>query len=153
MKLYVTNADYNKVKKSFLNFRSFSVINVQDIVQSFNYTEDELDEYASFIINDEIKSILNDSISKKKFFNIMYVNSNLDIEIIENLKEFAKHESNIEKTIFIDDDKKSHVNLYPLFDEVIFFPESKRVRIIQCETIKNPLFYWINNRPVPENVI
>jgi hypothetical protein len=146
MKLYVTNADYEKVKNSFLNFRSFSVINVQDIIKSFNYNSESMNEYSQFIVNNEIQSILRESIAKKKFFNIIYINTELTIEKIENLKEYINDTESIDKFIFIDDEENSNKDVYPLFDEIILYPKTKRVRIMQCDTIKNPMYYWINNR-------
>jgi hypothetical protein len=148
MKFYVTNADYEKVKTSFLNFRSFSVIDVQSILQSFNYDENNIDEYKQFIVNNEIVNLIKDSITKKKFFNIIYINKDLDVEKIENLKDYLKEEGKLEKIIFIDENTENSKfeKFYILFDEVIFFPSSKRTRIMHCESIKNPLYHWINER-------
>jgi hypothetical protein len=152
MKLYVTVENYEKVKTSFLNLRSFSIINVQEIMDNFGYTYETLDEYSQFIVNDEIRSIMNESISKKKFFNIIYINTELSVDTIENLKDFAKESNKIDKFIFIDDGI-SHKDLYPLFDEIIFFPKCKRTRIVQCKSIKNPLYYWLNNKPIPTDLL
>lgn len=146
MTLYVTNTDFNKVKNSFLNFRSFSVIDVQYILKTFQYDKDTLNEYIKFIIDEEIINIIKDSILKKKYTNVMYINKNINDDIIENLKEYIKQEPLIEKLIFIDNTEQTHIKLYPLFDEVIFFPKTKRIHIIQCESIKNPLYYWLNNQ-------
>lgn len=149
MKLYVTLEEYEKVKSSFLNLRSFSIINVQEIMDNFGYTPETLNEYAQFIVNDEIRNIIKDSITRKKYFNIIYVNTELTVDTIENLKDFAKETGKIDKFIFIDDNEQSHKDLYPLFDEIIFYPMYKRMRIIQCKSIKNPLYYWINNKQIP----
>lgn len=151
MKLYITKEDYEKVKNSFLNLRTFSVINVQEIIESFNYNKDSMNEYAQFIVNDEIENSIKDSISKKKFFNIMYVNTDLTLDTINSLKDFASETEHIDKIIFVDNFGENK-DLYPLFDEVIFFPKAKRVRIIQCQSIKNPLYYWVNNKPFPEEI-
>lgn len=147
MKLYVTNADYEKVKNSFLNFRSFSVINVQEIIKSFGYENKELSEYAAFIINKEIQSLIKESALKKKYFNIIYINNDLSSDTIVNLKYFLDENVKIEKFILIDN-KENQTNIlsYPLFDEIIFFPEAKRTKIIHCDSIKNPMYHWINNR-------
>lgn len=149
MKLYVTLEEYEKVKSSFLNLRSFSIINVQEIMDNFGYTPETLNEYAQFIVNDEIRNIIKYSITRKKYFNIIYINTELTVDTIENLKDFAKETGKIDKFIFIDDSEQSHKDLYPLFDEIIFFPMYKRMRIIQCKSIKNPLYYWINNKQIP----
>lgn len=149
MKLYVTLEEYEKVKTSFLNLRSFSIINVQEIMDNFGYNPETLNEYAQFIVNDEIRNIIKYSITRKKHFNIIYVNTELTVDTIENLKDFVKESDKIDKFIFIDDSEQSHKDLYPLFDEIIFFPMYKRMRIIQCKSIKNPLYYWINNKQIP----
>lgn len=152
MKLYVTSENYEKVRNSFLNLRSFSVINVQEIMASFGYTKDNMNEYSQFIINDEIRNNIKDSITKKKYFNIMYINADLSVDIIENLKDFARETESIDKIIYIDDGL-THKELHPLFDEIVFFPKSRRVRIMQCKSIKNPMYYWLNNKQIPDDLI
>lgn len=148
MKFYVTSEKFENVKNAFLNFRSFSIINVQEIIDDFGYDKNNLNEYQMFIINDEIQNVIKDSVVKKKYFNIIYINEDLNTNVIESLKESIDDYKDIEKFVFIDDkeDKSSpNFKLYPLFDEIVFFPKTKRIKIVHCETIKNPLFYWLNS--------
>lgn len=147
MRFYVTKEDCERVKSSFLNVRSFYIISVKEIVESLSFVSKT--NYFNFLVNEEIKARIIDAVEKKKYSNIIYVNEGLDVEIIENVKEIVNGISYIEKIVFIDDEKMNE-KLYPLFDEVIFFPKLRKVKIIECECIKNPLYYWLNNRSMPD---
>jgi hypothetical protein len=148
MRFYVTNENVDRVKESFLNVRSFFIINTKEISESFQFVKNE--DYFNFLVNEEIKTKIIDAAEKKKYSNIIYVNENLNVEVIENIKDIIKSMQFIEKFIFIE--SGDNFSIYPLFDEVIFFPETKKVKIIECESIKNPLYYWLNNLNIPQKI-
>ena len=152
MRFYITKESSDKVKNSFLNSRSFYFINTQELIEAF-YLIKNIDYY-NFLVNEEIKNRIIEAAEKKKYSNIVYVNENLSIEIVENLKDIVKTMSFIEKMIFVDEEtKEENRNIYTLFDEIIFFPSQiRKIKIIECESIKNPLYYWLNNQNVPSQL-
>lgn len=150
MRFYVTKFSNEKIKESFLNVKSFFIIDVKELLESLQFIKNK--NYFEFLTNEEIKNKIIEATEKKRYNNIIYINEDIDINIIENLKDVLKEIIHINKFIFIDEDEQQDKKLYPLFDEIIFFPKQKKVRIIECEYIKNPLYYWINNCPIPEEL-
>ena len=58
MKFYVTVEGIQKLKRSFLNLKLFSIIDVQRILEDHGYTYETIDDYGTFIINEEIISLI-----------------------------------------------------------------------------------------------
>ena len=58
MKFYITIEGIPKLKRSFLNLKLFSIINIQDILEEHNYNYDNIDDYGAFIINKKINSLI-----------------------------------------------------------------------------------------------
>ena len=66
---------------------------------------------------------------------IIYINSNLNCDILSSLrKSFDRVEnSQIESLVILDDyDIPKLKNYYKLADEIIFFPSMKKIKIIEC---------------------
>lgn len=152
MKLYVTNHSFDKIKQSFLNLRLYYFVNVDQILESHGYTRDTLDSTSSFIINDYIKEKVTLATRSKRYRDIVYVNSQLDLGVIENLKTFIEDIPKINDLILIDEDDLKPNEMQKHFKEILYFPTGKKVRIYECKPIQSKMFYWVNNLPFPEEL-
>jgi len=134
MNLYITIEDKSKLKKAFLNLRKQQIIVVDEVVVELGYQVGKVDDYASFIVNQRIKKIITSTASGKKMQSIIYVNDNLNDEIIRGLIHFCQDSTVVDRVILLTEKGKNE-ELYELFDEILFFPTIKKVHIIECITV------------------
>ena len=142
MKFYITIEGIHKIKKSFLNLKMFSVINVPEIIEQYGYTYSTIDNYSSFIINKKIIDLIKCYTRSKRIRGIIYSNPYVNENIIEGLYDILNPFENISDIVLLDDynvPKLKH--LYNSFDEIIFFPSIKKIRLIECKEIKD-LVEW-----------
>jgi len=147
MKFYVTTECTKKLKRSFLNLKLFSIIHVPSILEQYGYTYDTIDEYGSFIISNKINSLIKFYSKSKRIRGIIYSNPTLNKELIPNLFESLEYLESITEIVLMDDyhlPKLKHLYLY--FDEIIFFPSIKKVRLIEAKNIQELSNHKINPR-------
>jgi hypothetical protein len=144
MKFYITIEGINKIKRSFLNLKLFSVINVPEIIEHYGYTYSTIDDYSSFIINKKIMDLIKCYTRSKRIRGIIYSNPYLSDDIIEGLYTTLEPFDKISDIVLLDDynvPKLKH--LYYSFNEIIFFPSIKKIRLIECKNIKDPVEWKI----------
>lgn len=134
MKFYLTVESKYRIQNSFLNLNAFHIIDVQEIISSFNL--DLSKQTNVFIINSYIeKSILNNAKSKR-LQGIIYINNLLNETVIENLYEMIKYNTNISQMVLLDDYYTPKLlNLYKNFEEILFFPSVRKIKIIECKPL------------------
>ena len=140
MKLYITCEGTSKLKRSFLNLKLFSIIDVNSILQNLGYTYSTIDQYGIFIVNKKITKLIDNYTKSKRIRGIIYSNPNINEEVINNLSYKLENNEKINNIVLLDDynvPKLQH--LYKHFDEIIFFPSLKKVRLIECQSIKNKI--------------
>jgi hypothetical protein len=138
MRFYVTTEGLQKLKKSLLNLKLYSIIYIPEILEEFRYTYDTIDDYSSFIISNHINSLIKTYAKSKRVRGIIYSNPYVDEHILSNLFETLVKTENITEIVLFDDynvPKLQH--LYSYFDEITFFPSIRKVRIIECTKITN----------------
>ena len=134
MNFYITVDDKEKIKKAFLNVRKQLVIDVFDIIRELGYDTDDLDQYASYIVSEKIKKTIQTAVSNNRVQSIIYINPEVDHEAIRELIHFVQENTRVEKAVFLTDKGKNE-DLYELFEEVLFYPSVKKVKIIECTPI------------------
>jgi hypothetical protein len=140
MKFYITIESVPKLKRSFLNLKLFSVISVQDILDKYGYTYEIMDDYSSYIVNRAILDYIKTYSRSKRSRGIIFSNPNLNKESIDNLYELLANNEDISDVILFDDYNVPRVqHLYENFDEIIFFPSIKKIRLIECRPIEDKL--------------
>lgn len=140
MKFYVTIEGVPKLKRSFLNLKLFSIINVQQIILDCGYNYNNIDEYGSFIVNETIMSQIKNYSRSKRIRGIIYSNPNLNEGIILNLRERVEKNPKITEFVLIDEYNLPRLQqYYPMFTEIIFFPSIKKIRLIECKSIKDKI--------------
>jgi hypothetical protein len=138
MKFYVTVENIQRLKKSFLNLKLFSIIHVPDILEDYGYTYSTIDDYGSFIISNKINDLITSYTKSKRIRGIIYSNPELTEELLPNIFETLVDIDSITEIVLLDDynvPKLQH--LYYNFDEIVFFPSVKRVRLIECKKISD----------------
>lgn len=139
MKFYVTTEGVQKLKRSFLNLKLFSIIHVPDILKKYKYDYDNIDEYGSFIVSNRINDLILNYSKSKRIRGIIYSNPELNENLIPNLFETIESLEPITDVVLMDDFYVPKLQkLYPHFDEIIFFPSVKKVRLIECKSIEPP---------------
>ena len=140
MKFYVTTEGVQKLKRSFLNLKLFSIIDVPNILNEKGYSYNNIDDYGSFIVSKEINGLITNYTKSKRIRGIIYCNPNLNEDIINNLSETISNYKNITEFVLIDEYNLPKLqNLYTLFSEIIFFPSIKKVRLVECKSIKDKI--------------
>ena len=140
MKFYVTTEGIQKLKRSFLNLKLFSIIHVPEILEKYGYTYENIDEYGAFIVSNKINDLIKSYAKSKRIRGIIYSNPTVDEDLIPNLFDTLKDIETINEVVLLDDyhlPKLKH--LYPNFDEIIFFPSIKKIRLIECKPIKDDM--------------
>lgn len=136
--LYITFSDKNKIKRCFLNLRKYLVVSAQDVIENIGYSDRELDDCSMFLVNEEIKKLIQRGSVRRKLLAVVYTNPDMNDEIIREIIHFADELPSIERVIFLTEDN-THEEFYELFSEVAFFPSMKKVHIIECLPFNIPL--------------
>lgn len=137
MKFYVTIEGVPKLKRSFLNLKLYAIINVAEILKDYGYTYETIDEYGIFIVNDKILSLIQNHMKSKRIRGIIYSNEYLGKDTVDNLFDTMEPFEKIQDMVLLDDYNLPKLReFYPYFNEIIFFPSVKKVRLIECKPIK-----------------
>jgi len=136
MKFYITVEGVPKLKRSFLNLKLYSIISVSEILADHKYTYETIDEYGSFIVSEKIIELINTYAKSKRIRGIIYSNEFLNKQVIENLFDVLEPMNRIRDIVLLDDYNVPQLQeYYPFFNEIIFFPSVKKVRLIECKPI------------------
>lgn len=138
MKFYVTVEGTPRLKKSFLNLKLFSIIYIPEILEKYGYTYSTIDDYGSFIISTYIDDLIQTYAKSKRIRGIIYSNPLISEEILPNLFNTLENKESVTEIVLLDDynvPKLTH--LYSYFDEIVFFPLVKKIRLIECQKINN----------------
>jgi hypothetical protein len=153
MNFYITTKNSDFLKKNFLNLRFFALISVPDIVSSLGEEYESLSDYNKFIINKTIIQQVENVLKRKRFYSIIYSNPWIDYDSIKNIHEQFGENPLIKDIVLLDKkDEPMHENLWQYFKEVTFFPAAKKKRIVECENFKTPMFYWLNDMDLPNDL-
>jgi hypothetical protein len=140
MKFYITVEGTPRLKRSFINLKLFQIINIPDVLEQHGYTIDTIDDYGSFIVTTKILSLIKNYSKSKRIRGIIYSNPSINDEIITNLMEIVSQFEKIEETVLLDDYYVPKLNnLYSQFNEIIFFPSVKKIRLIECKGVTHPI--------------
>lgn len=134
MKFYCTIEPYHKLRHVFSNLSAFYIIDVINLVKESGLNPDKPSH--RYIINTEIARLITNATKSKRYIGILYINPELNCNIISGIKTSIKNisSSKIEELILLDDyDTPKLKDYYKLFDEIIFFPTFKKMRIIECK--------------------
>lgn len=133
MKFYATIEPCRKLKNLFSNLSQFYIIDV-DILLSESGLDMSKPSHV-FLANSEIERLIINGIRSKRYMGIIYINSNLNCDIISAIRKSldSVETSQIDSLVVLDDyDIPKLKNYYSLFDEVVFFPSLKKIKIIEC---------------------
>lgn len=156
IKFYVSTEDKEMLRKSFLNFRFYTLISVPEIIDEITNKGGDLttlSEHESFLLNKTILTEIEHCLKKKSVYAIIYQNDKLNYDLIRNLHEALKVYTKIDRICLLDSkNNPRHEDLWENFQEVTFFPEVRKKKIIECEKIKTPMFYWVNDLEIPDEL-
>lgn len=145
MKFYITVEGLPKLKRAFLNLKLYSIVSVPEILAELGYTYSTIDDYGAFIINQKIMGMIDNYVKSKRIRGIIYSNPNLSRDIVENLFEELESCEKISDLVLLDDKYVPKLEeYYDLFEEIIFFPSVKKVRLIECKPIQEKLNWKVN---------
>lgn len=134
MKLYISN-NLQKVKSCFINLSKFYILDVQNILKELNL--DITDKCNSFFVSRYILDTIKAQSKSKRLEGIIYVNTNLSEKLFDTLFNTIKTLPKMENMVLIDDPIfQPLADYYPLFEEVMFFPTIRRIRILECQILK-----------------
>lgn len=137
MKFYITVEGIPKLKRSFLNLKLYSIINVSEILNDYGYDYESIDEYGIFIVNEKIMKLIANYVKSKRIRGIIYSNEFLSLPTIENLFDTLEPIEKIQDIVLLDDYNVPKLeDHYKFFNEIIFFPSVKKIRLIECKPIK-----------------
>jgi hypothetical protein len=138
MKFYITVEGIQKLKRSFLNLKLYSVISVPEVLFDLGFTYNEMNDYKIFIVHQKLESLINNYVKSKRIRGIIYSNPNISSIIIENLFDELEKNERISDLVLLDDYNIPKLQeYYEYFQEIIFFPSIKKVRLIEAK-IKLP---------------
>jgi hypothetical protein len=136
MKFYITVEGIPKLKRSFLNLKLYSIISVSEILEEHKYSYETIDRYGSFIISEKISDMIGTYVKSKRIRGIIYSNEFLNGDVIENLFDVLEPMSRVRDIVLLDDYNVPRLKeYYGYFNEIIFFPSIKKVRLIEAKPI------------------
>lgn len=132
MKFYLTVEPAEKIKKIFVNLSVFYILDVDSIIRDFKL---DLSKPSSiYYINDYIKKQIAAQSKSKRLEGIIYINQHLSASIIDSIYEYIHDNDSIEGMVLMDDGFEPKLKQYHhLFEEVLFFPTVRRVKILECK--------------------
>lgn len=135
MNIYVTTESENKLKMLFSNIKSFFILDVQSFVNSFKL---DLNKQSNiYFVNTEILNAIQQASKLKKYQGIIYINKNLDENLLFNVSSKFKQIKEINKIVLLDNGiLPKHTDLYDLCEEVFFYERFYKNKIIECQGIK-----------------
>lgn len=135
MNIYVTTESENKLRMLFTNIKSFFILDVQSFVNSFKL--DLTKQSNIYFINTEILNAIQQASKLKKYQGIIYINKNLDENLLFNVSSKFKQIKEINKIVLLDNGiLPKHIGLYDLCEEVFFYERFYKNKIIECQGIK-----------------
>ena len=138
MNLYVTSESYYRIKNGFSNINAFAIIDVNLILDTLKL--DMTKTYNVFLVNDEIKKLLSLYSKSKKYRGIIYITSNINKNVIDNIKSLIStddYDHAVNELILLDDyDTPKLEKYYKFVNEVMFFSTFKKIKIIECKPIE-----------------
>lgn len=134
MKFYLTVETQEKIKNTFVNLNLFYLLDIEQII--CEYGLDVSKPYNKFFLSQEIEKLIVAQTKSKRIEGIIYINRILDEKLVAHIYKLVKKIPKIDNVVIIDDDSKPRLkDLYKLVDEVLFFPNVKRVKILECKTL------------------
>ena len=129
--------------------RKQHVIAVHEIIRNLGYEPEELDEYSSFLVNEEIKNQIRTVSRAKRAHSIIYSNPDLNEDIIRFLVFYVNENTEINDVIFLTDEGQDE-EYYELFNGVAVFPSVKKIHILECRMVESALFKWVHDIPLED---
>lgn len=125
--LYLTVESEKVLANSFTNLKSFYILNIDNILKEI----DTRKQSYKYFVNKIIIDTLTEQSSLKKIKGIIYINSHLNDNIIQSLKNKIENINTIESIILIDNGSTLKLKeLYNNFSEVLFFQRYKKIKIL-----------------------
>jgi hypothetical protein len=147
MKFYVTVENIAKLKKTLLNLKLFSIIYIPEILEQYGYTYSTIDEYGSFIVSKHIQTLIKTQSKSKRIRGIIYSNPLISEEVLPNLFEILAENEMISEVVLFDDSNVPKLKyLYSYFDEIVFFPSIKKIRLIEAISMEKLSNHTFNPR-------
>lgn len=135
MNIYVTTESENKLRMLFTNIKSFFILDIQSFVNSFKL--DLTKQSNIYFVNTEILNAIQQASKLKKYQGIIYINKNLDENLLFNVSSKFKQIKEINKIVLLDNGiLPKHTDLYDLCEEVFFYERFYKNKIIECQGIK-----------------
>ena len=136
MKFYLTSETQFRLHNNLTNINTFFVVDVDNIIKSLDL--DITKQHNIFLVNSEISKLIISAAKVKKYKGIIYINSNISKNVLDNIKKIISNIPTIDDIVLLDDynlPKLKH--LYSEVDEIMYFSTFRRIRIIECKSIKD----------------
>jgi hypothetical protein len=90
MELWIANGNRKELKKEHPFLRDFGVIDVREISSSLGYESSlQLDDHASFILNNEISRRLEAFSNSRRFYRVLFLTEDCRVELAEDLLNYS----------------------------------------------------------------
>lgn len=132
MNFYVTTEPINKLNNIISNIKSFYILDIQQFVNNFGL---DLNKPSNvYYINTEIENEIATKSKLKKYHGIIYINKNLDSNIIKSLQTKFQKIGEINKIVLLDNSVvPKHYDLHDICDEIYFYEPFCKNKIIECK--------------------
>lgn len=132
MKFYLTVEPVSKIKNVFVNLSAFYILDIKAIIEGLKLNMNKPSNV--YFANNYISELIETQAKSKRLQGIIYINSNLNVPIIDSIYNHIKDLPTIEGMVLMDDGFNPKLKEYHrLFEEVLFFPTVKRVKILECK--------------------
>lgn len=134
MNFYITTESVEKLSTIISNIKSFYILDIQQFISNLGLDINKPSNV--YYINKEIEADIQQKSKLKKYHGIIYINKNLNTNIIKNLQNKFQYKGDVNKIVLIDNSNApKHSELYNICEEVFFYEPFIKTKIMECRGI------------------
>jgi len=146
----MTAESQDKIRATFLNLNMYYILDTSEVIKNLGL--DLTKPSNVYFISEYIEKTIEQYSKSKRLWGIIYINPNLNPQLVSALNAMLRRIADrcegcrIDGTVLMDRQYFPKLrNMWKLFEEVMFFPEVRRVKMIECRSFLPESFFKNEN--------
>lgn len=146
----MTAESQDKIRATFLNLNMYYILDTSEVIKNLGL--DLTKPSNVYFISEYIEKTIEQYSKSKRLWGIIYINPNLNPQLVSALNAMLRRIADrcegcrIDGTVLMDRQYFPKLkDMWKLFEEVMFFPEIRRVKMIECRSFLPESFFKNEN--------